>query len=107
MSSLGFYITAAGEREILKGPNDRLDYWIDFTDWLIAPDVIQSATVMIADSPSMVAEGGPIIHDGQLVQQWISGGALRDRAEVTFRITTAEGRVRDHAFFIRVARRTV
>lgn len=98
----GFYLTALGEHEIEKDPDDELDYWWNFTDWLTDGDTITAAEVTVEDSATLTKVGNATIHAGALVEQWLSGGTLRDRAKCTCRVTTAGGRTKDKTFYVRV-----
>jgi len=97
----GFYRTPDGAREIKKDDDGELTYWFDWTDWLGA-DRIDTQVLALADSPTMELVGSGTIHDGLRVEAKVRGGAIRDRAKLSCKITTVAGEVDERTFYIRV-----
>lgn len=103
----GFYWTVDGEREIKKDPDAELRYVFDWTDWLGA-DTISQAAIAITDTDvdtPLAVDGVPTIVSGVKVQVRLTGGAVKDRAKVACKITTAAGDVDERTFFVRVVER--
>lgn len=83
-----------------KRPDDRLDYDVDFSRWLTTGDEIESVTVEINDGATMQIDD----HDftPSAVKVWLSGGADGETATITVEATTAQDRVKEICFKIRV-----
>lgn len=85
----------------MKRPDDRLDYDVDFArrGWLDESDTIidASAHAEPADiSVDTVAVYGPV------VKVWLSGGEAGRSYKINVIVSTAEGRVKEDTFQIRV-----
>lgn len=83
-----------------KQPADQLDYDLDFSDWLTDSDTI-TGQVAVSSVPSelsilSVSTSGPI------VKVFVAGGEDGSTYQVTATVTTAEGRIKELDFKIRV-----
>lgn len=85
---------------VRKRPDDQLDYDIDFERWLSDGDTIQDATAVA--SPAGVTVDRVEVF-GDIVKVWLSGGTAGASHEITVTASTAEGRVKEVAFNLRVA----
>lgn len=78
--------TASGA--FVQGPHARLDYAVDWTDWLDPGEVISesewSAPAGLSVSTSY--------HDGRLAVVWLTGGELGATYQVANTVTTGVGR---------------
>lgn len=81
-----------------KKPEDQLDYDLDFERWLSDGDTLLSGDA--------VAEDGITVEQVQLfgtvVKVWLSGGTDGHSYEISVTATTAQGRVKEECFMIRV-----
>ena len=80
-------------------PDDRLDYDIDFSRWLTDDDAITDATAQADDG--ITVEQVQVF--GQIVKVWVSGGQVGKTYKITIVATTADARVKEESFFIRVS----
>ena len=83
-----------------KQPGDNLDYDIDFTDWLVDGDSLVTASA-VADDNSITIGTVQVIPP--LVKVWLSGGEAGMSYKINVTVSTAEGRVKEVAFNLRVA----
>lgn len=81
-----------------KQPADTMDYDIDYTDWLTAGDNVQSS-VVAADAGITVTS--TFINDPR-IKIWLAGGVAGTTYKVTCTTTSADGRVRQDEFKLRV-----
>lgn len=72
-------------------PAERLDYDVDYTDWLPSADSLSSATVSV--SPSGLTIDSPAIN-GKFVKLWVSGGSSGAKYKATLTVVTAIGRTK-------------
>lgn len=88
-----------------KAPADQLDYDVEFERWLSDDDTVQSADAITSaiegDAAPLVIESVQLF--GTVVKVWISGGTAGESYEVKVTATTAEGRVKEVCFIIRVS----
>lgn len=82
-----------------KRPEDRLDYDVDFAEWLSPGDAVQDATAT-ADALSVNVDRVQVF--GSVVKVWLSGGNAGDSSAIDVVVTTAAGRVKDVRFNLRV-----
>ena len=82
-----------------KYPNELLDYTIDFSDWLTEGDTIESGTWDYVTS-GLTQEDATITDTS--ISVWVSGGVAGGRYPITGTATTAQGRVKQFQFTIRV-----
>jgi hypothetical protein len=83
-----------------KQPADQLDYDLEFSDWLTSGDTINGATA-VSDVPTELIIQSVSV-SGQIVKVWISGGVTGSTYKVTATVTTAQGRIKELDFKIRV-----
>lgn len=88
-----------GKPTIERDPNDVLDYYANFNDWLDVGDTITSHTIVdvtggITINSSDVAAG--------VVRVWVSSGVIGTPASFTVRIVTAGGRTKDQTLYFKV-----
>lgn len=85
----------------VKDPNAILDYKWDYSSWLEPGDTITAHDIIVDGTLTL----GPHSHDDTSVTAWLSGGTEGDRARVTVRVTTADGRVDDRTSVIEIRAR--
>lgn len=87
-----------------KKPADQLDYDVEFERWLSDDDSVQSADAVAStvddDAAPLVVESVQLF--GTVVKVWISGGSAGESYEINVTATTADGRVKEVCFIIRV-----
>lgn len=81
-----------------KQPGDVLDYDIDFEDWLVDGDALQSA-IAVTDIDTITIDNVEVIPP--LVKVWLSGGESGVSYKITVTTTTTGGRVKEEDFIIR------
>lgn len=80
-----------------KRPEEVLDYTVDFTELLSDPvDTVASFNI---DADDGITIGTTSETDG-LVNLWVSGGTYPERYQVDVTVTTTQGRIKTHTFFI-------
>lgn len=84
---------------VRKRPDDTLDYDVEFERWLSDGDVITSATAT-ADPVSLVVESVAVF--GTIAKVWLSGGAAGMSYKINVTATTAQGRIKEVTFNVRV-----
>lgn len=82
-----------------KQPAETLDYDIDYSDWLTPGDNLQHADVVV--EPAGVVVDSVFINEPR-VKIWLSGGTHGTTCKVTVTLTTADGRVKQDEFKLRV-----
>ena len=87
----------------VKDPGAKLDYSIDWGEWMPDGDALASATwtptgVTVASSPAPS-------FSGNVATVWLEGGTDGDDATVTCRITTTGGRIDERTIGIRLRER--
>lgn len=83
-----------------KQPLERLDYDIDFSEWLSAGDTVVSATVIAATG---IEAETPLIDTTQkIVKVWITGGTSGVTYKVQVTAVTTEGRIKEGEIRIKV-----
>lgn len=82
----------------VKDPNANLDYRWDWSSWLAAGDTIVSHEVTVDGTVVL----GTHSNDESSVTAWISGGTDGEKARVTARVTTAQGRIDDRTIVLDV-----
>ncbi len=85
----------------VKDPNAILDYKWDYASWLEPGDTIAAHEVVIVGTVVL----GVNSHDDTSVTAWLSGGTEGERARVTVRVTTVDGRVDDRTSVVDVRSR--
>lgn len=84
---------------VRKRPDDLLDYDVTFERWLSDGDSITDATA--AASPEGVTISSVQLF-GEVVKVWISGGNAGDSYAIEVTATTAQGRIKEVQFNLRV-----
>lgn len=87
--------------DMIKDSDARLDFAVDWTAWLVAPDTI--ASVQWLPDPGITVDTPTLA--GAKATVWISGGMARQRYGVTCRVTTTAGRVDDRTIHVRIMER--
>ena len=82
-----------------KQPADRLDYDVTYKDWLTTGDNLES---MVAESvPEGLTIDSVYVND-PIAKIWLSGGMSGMTYKVTLTATTADGRIRQDEFKVKV-----
>jgi hypothetical protein len=84
-----------------KRPADRLDYDVDFADWLTDDDAIATVDPASVDADSGAASDEQT-NTAQAVKVWLAGGTDGKTATVTLKITSALGREKEVCFSVRI-----
>lgn len=87
----------------MKKPADQIDYGVDFSRWLPEGDTISGATAAV--EPADAGVSAIILPGGigpELVQVWVAGGHAGKTATIIVTATTAQTRVKQVKFQIRV-----
>jgi hypothetical protein len=82
----------------IKQPSDTMDYDIDYTDWLTTGDNVSS--VVITKDTGITVDSS-FINDPR-VKIWLSGGTAGTTYKVTCTMTSADGRIRQDEFKVKV-----
>lgn len=83
-----------------KQPGDTVDIDVDLSQWLPSSDTISTA---VATADAGITLGATDINNTlKIVKQWVSGGTTGNRYKVTLTITSAEGRVKEVEFYVKV-----
>lgn len=80
-----------------KDPDAKLDYKIDWSDWLDG-DTISTSTWIV---PSGITEESST-NTNTTTTIWLSGGTHAVKYKVVNRITTAAGRIEDRSFHVKI-----
>lgn len=83
-----------------KQPADQLDYDLDFSDWLTGTDTINGA-VAVSSVPDDLEVLSVSVTD-QIVKVWLVGGTTGLTYKITVTVTTAQGRIKELDFKVRV-----
>jgi len=83
----------------IKDPDARLDYEIDWSEWLPTGDVI-TASAWECDDPAMVLEDEDF--DNTSATVFASGGVIGTSYLVVNRIETGQGRINDQTIKIKI-----
>ena len=84
-----------------KDPDARLDYTVDWADWLGDTDFIVSAATSVQSGLTFYTEA----HTSTVHTIWLTGGSAGQEYNVTSRIFTNAGRIDDRSFTIKVVER--
>lgn len=82
-----------------KQPVEVKDYDIDYSEWLTTGDNVESATVEVA--PTGLTIEATYINDPR-IKVWVAGGTDGTQYKLTVTMTSADGRVKQDEFKIRV-----
>lgn len=80
---------------------DQLDFDIDFSRWLADGDTIISATATVEPIESMVSVP-QVLAQSEVVKVWVVDGVSGKTATILVTATTAQNRVKQVTFQIRV-----
>lgn len=83
---------------VRKAAEEQLDYDVDFERWLSDGDTVQSAEVEPIEGLQVVS----VQVFGAVVKVWLAGGELFQTYTVKVTATSAEGRVKEECFKVRV-----
>ena len=83
-----------------KQPVDVVDYDIDYSEWLSDGDTLESATVTVAPATNLVIDS--VFVNDPRIKIWVSGGTNGVTYKVTVTATTADGRVKQDEFRVKV-----
>jgi len=88
----------------VKKPEDRLDYDFDFKKlgWLIPGDTIVAAEVAVSDGTVEIDDDE---FTDTIIKVWLIGGEDGETVTVTATATTAQGRVKEACFRLRIRER--
>lgn len=86
---------------LMKRPVDQLDYDVDFSRWLVDGDEIVSVVTQVMPPDSMVSVVQAVPLDG-IVKVWLIDGIVGKTATILVTATTAQNRVKQVEFQIRV-----
>ncbi len=81
----------------VKDPGARLDYQVDWTDWL-GTDTITTSAWSVPAGLTKETEA----FEAAVATVWLSGGTAQTDFTVTNAVTTAGGRVDQRSFLVRV-----
>lgn len=84
---------------VRKRPDDQLDYDVTFERWLSDGDTITDATAT-ADPDGVNVDRVEVF--GDVVKVWLSGGEAGASHKINVTATTAEGRVKEVTFNLRI-----
>ena len=82
-----------------KQPVEIIDYDIDYSEWLTAGDNVQAASVEVVPVGLMVES---TFINAPRVKIWVSGGTTGTAYKLTVTATTADGRVKQDEFKVKV-----
>lgn len=88
---------------LVKDPQARLDYAIDWSDYLDDGESIVTSAWLVAPAGELVCSGDSVT--GTVAQVMIEGGGLRQTYVLSNRIATSLGRIDDRSLTIRVQER--
>lgn len=83
-----------------KRPDEVLDYDVDYSRWLESTDTIASISVAKSGSGSVVIDSSSFTDS--LVKVWLSAGTDGEENTITVTATTAEARVKEKCFRIKI-----
>lgn len=83
----------------VKQPSERLDYDVDYGEWVVPGDNIYHAGVSVATSSDEIAVDRVTVSD-PVVKLWIVGGVNGQSYKVTLTVTTEDGRIKEDELII-------
>ncbi len=89
--------------KFLKDPHARLDFMIDWSQWLNSDTIISSEWVLPDGADDLIVNTSEFTATTATV--WISGGLADKKYLVANRITTAAGRIDDRSIQLTVKNR--
>lgn len=84
-----------------KQPVEVLDYDVDFTVWVPAPDYILSVASTVKPSGELTIDQTDF-YSGSWVKVWLSGGTDGKTYTIELTATTNDGRVKQTEFIVKV-----
>lgn len=81
----------------VKDPGDRVDYLVDFTEWL-GEDTISSVSWTVPDGITNYSTSGTTA----TATIWLAGGTHGQEHVITCQATTAGGRIKQRSFKVMV-----
>lgn len=94
----------------IQDPDERLDWTRTWDDWLPEGDIIEACEWFVEsddddNSPLVIIDepGFEASFDDTSCTVWLQGGTLGREYQVTCRITTVQGRIKDKTFIIECA----
>jgi hypothetical protein len=82
-----------------KQPVEVKDFDIDYSEWLTTGDNVESATVVVATTGLTV---NSVFVNNPRIKIWVAGGTDGTQYKLTVTMTTADGRVKQDEFKIKV-----
>lgn len=92
-----------GRPTIDKDPDAYLDYTLDLTDWL--SNISDTVVGVVTEEEGVTVEETEILSNGKKIVAWVSGGTPNETGSVTFRFTTAGGRIDDRTLYFNIKER--
>lgn len=82
-----------------KQPVEVKDYDLDYSEWLVAADTVEAAEVTVEPSGLTV---GSVFTQDKKIKVWLSAGTNGTVYKLTVTMTTADGRVKQDEFKVKV-----
>lgn len=82
-----------------KQPVEVKDYDLDYSEWLVAADTVESAEVTVEPAGLTV---GSVFTQNKKIKVWLSAGTNGTVYKLTVTMTTANGRVKQDEFKVKV-----
>lgn len=82
----------------LKDPGDRIDYTINFTDWLNGDTITGTPSWTVPSGLTLYAQSNTTT----AATVWLSGGTNNEEYVVVCQITTTGGRIKQQGFIVKV-----
>ncbi|AZG48854.1 phage fiber-tail adaptor protein [Gordonia insulae] len=89
---------------IEKDPNAKLDYGINWSDWLRPGDTITASTWTVTGPDAALVNSDPGFTTTEATV-WLAGGTLGKTYDAVNHITTAQGREDDRTLKVRIEQR--
>jgi hypothetical protein len=99
-------------KKFIKDPNAKLDYVLDWSDWLATGDTVSSAAATVSPTGGLMISGTAAgtfsnsasvsltVTSSYLVTVWAKDGTAGSSYDITVRVTTASGRIDDRTITI-------
>ena len=82
-----------------KQPVEVKDYDLDYSEWLVAADTVEAAEVTVEPAGLTV---GSVFTQDRKIKVWLSAGTNGTVYKLTVTMTTADGRVKQDEFKVKV-----
>ena len=82
-----------------KQPVEVKDYDLDYSEWLVAADTVEAAEVTVEPAGLTV---GSVFTQDKKIKVWLSAGTNGTAYKLTVTMTTADGRVKQDEFKVKV-----